>query len=140
MHILLLSSIHKLLNSQILNEQFWCPSNYQFKTMRKTAVRKTVWLSHNTKIFLGSVSYVLRQESAIYLLPSQWGKLECHWQAYGKKSKEGNMNKEKGRWDKENTTCRRQGGRWNTTNKLPELETVRSIPAEREFDSIPTSV
>lgn len=135
----LLSSIHKSLNSQILNKQFWCPSNYQLKTMGKTAVRKTAWLPHNTKIFLGSVSYVLRQESAIYLLPSQWGKLECHWQAYGKKNK-GETNKEKSRWVQENARCRRQRGRWNVTNKLPELEAVKSTPAEWEFDSIPTCV
>lgn len=108
--------------------------------MGKTAVRKTAWLPHNTKIFLGSISYVLRQESAIYLLPSQWGKLECHWQAYDKKNKEGETNKVKGRWVKENARCVRQGGRWNATNKLPELETVKSTPAEFEFDPLPIRV
>lgn len=75
------------------------------KTMGKTAVRKTVWLPHNTKIFLGSISYVLRQESAINLLPFLWGKLECHCQAYGKNNRGEETNKEKGRWVKENARC-----------------------------------
>lgn len=63
--------------------------------MGKTAVRKTARLPHNTKIFLGSISYVLRQESAIYLPPSQWGKLECHGKPMAKRIKKEKQTRKK---------------------------------------------
>lgn len=66
--------------------------------MGEIALRKTAQLLHYTEIFLGSVSYVLRQEPAISLLPSLRGKFQCHWQAYGKENK-GEKTKEKRGWE-----------------------------------------
>lgn len=72
---------------------------FKLPTIGRTAVRKKKCpITSKYRNLSGSpVNYVLRQESAISLLLSQVGKLECYWQAYGKNKEE----KERGTKKKE---------------------------------------